>query len=426
MSSSCVQDPRSPVSRDPAFPPCPRAGVGALSRGEKKIMAEEREQLVWPVKGPAGVRGTFEPPRWRPRSCCRRTSCCATTPASSTRPRRCSPGPPGATGTTATGSIPAGRCPTGRPRTSATSCWSRRPTSPTPPWSGGGASAQRDPGSQPFVPARTVRCCRRSVRPGQARSLARTASPGVIRLAVESAAADPGPPPDAWKAVQRLREDVSTIEVGLNHLMFAAQSSGQGFSFGHGFTSATGSASGTASASATAAGPGEYAVPGWGGRMPVNWLGRPPQRSEREPRPVVAILDTGVGDHPWFRFGTADSGRPALALRAHRRQRRGGRGRRRREGSQRHRPAAGADRPVLRPRHVHRRPDPPDLPGRRHPVDQDDEHRRNRRGGRPAQRARLPHQRQVAALGAGERGPPTWSTSSASRSATTTSPDLAG
>ena len=44
---------------------------------------------------------------------------------------------------------------------------------------------------------------RRSVRPGPGADLARTSSPRVIRLAVESTAADPGPPPDAWKAVQR-------------------------------------------------------------------------------------------------------------------------------------------------------------------------------------------------------------------------------
>jgi subtilisin family serine protease len=46
-----------------------------------------------------------------------------------------------------------------------------------------------------------------------------------------------------------------------------------------------------------------YGLPGWGGRAPVAWLGRPPNRAEKLSgrRPVVAVLDTGVGDHRWFR-----------------------------------------------------------------------------------------------------------------------------
>jgi hypothetical protein len=49
----------------------------------------------------------------------------------------------------------------------------------------------------------------------------------------------------------------------------------------------------------------EYAQPGWGGRMPVLWVGpRPSRRRNRElagaRRPVVAVLDTGTGIHPWL------------------------------------------------------------------------------------------------------------------------------
>lgn len=49
----------------------------------------------------------------------------------------------------------------------------------------------------------------------------------------------------------------------------------------------------------------EYAQPGWGGRMPVTWVGpAPARRRNRElagaRRPVVAILDTGTGIHPWL------------------------------------------------------------------------------------------------------------------------------
>jgi subtilisin family serine protease len=45
----------------------------------------------------------------------------------------------------------------------------------------------------------------------------------------------------------------------------------------------------------------QYAVPGWGGRTPVAYLGSPPARSKDRPdRPVVAILDTGLARHPWL------------------------------------------------------------------------------------------------------------------------------
>ncbi|MGH3586428.1 MAG: S8 family serine peptidase [Pseudonocardia sp.] len=63
----------------------------------------------------------------------------------------------------------------------------------------------------------------------------------------------------------------------------------------------------------------EYAVPGSGGRSPVSWLGAPPSRSIRDDgdysrtpdgavRPVVAIVDTGIGTHEWFGTYGLDSG----------------------------------------------------------------------------------------------------------------------
>ncbi|MFE5311098.1 S8 family serine peptidase [Isoptericola sp. NPDC056573] len=61
----------------------------------------------------------------------------------------------------------------------------------------------------------------------------------------------------------------------------------------------------------TTHGMAEYGVPGSGGRSPVAWLGAPPARRARDDgdesrtpdgavRPVVAIVDTGIGTHPWF------------------------------------------------------------------------------------------------------------------------------
>jgi len=49
----------------------------------------------------------------------------------------------------------------------------------------------------------------------------------------------------------------------------------------------------------------EYAAPGFGGRTPVAWVGPEPRRTpeaELAPhrRPVVAVLDSGIGRHRWF------------------------------------------------------------------------------------------------------------------------------
>ncbi len=46
----------------------------------------------------------------------------------------------------------------------------------------------------------------------------------------------------------------------------------------------------------------EYGTPGRGGRQPVSWTGPEPQ-ARLDPgvrRPVVALLDTGVAEHPWL------------------------------------------------------------------------------------------------------------------------------
>lgn len=101
--------------------------------------------------------------------------------------------------------------------------------------------------------------------------------------------------PDAWDVLQTFRsnrelsaEDVR--HVGLDHLLTACKHvSGSPFEF-------RGGSQAPAAAS--------YGLPGWGGRQPVNWLGGPPNRRAKVDfrRPVVAVLDTGVGDHEWFPF----------------------------------------------------------------------------------------------------------------------------
>ena len=51
-------------------------------------------------------------------------------------------------------------------------------------------------------------------------------------------------------------------------------------------------------------GAGEYALPGFGGRSPVAFVGSPPQPTARGVEvsrpPVIALLDTGVAEHPWL------------------------------------------------------------------------------------------------------------------------------
>lgn len=47
--------------------------------------------------------------------------------------------------------------------------------------------------------------------------------------------------------------------------------------------------------------PAEYGIPGRGGRMPVHLaVSKPRPGRGRDRRPVVALPDTGIGEHPWF------------------------------------------------------------------------------------------------------------------------------
>ena len=123
----------------------------------------------------------------------------------------------------------------------------------------------------------------------------------VLRLLPERQDAQP----DAWEALEADGDDESTAwSLSLDHVMSALPFSSHPFS-SHPFSSHP------------SEGMAEYAVPGAGGRAPVKWLGGPPVRQVRDDgdvwltrdgsrRPVVAILDTGVGSHDWFGTYTAD------------------------------------------------------------------------------------------------------------------------
>jgi subtilisin family serine protease len=106
----------------------------------------------------------------------------------------------------------------------------------------------------------------------------------------------PPAPPDAWLVLQTFRARVDTADaaqqVALDHLMTSTHhTSGSPYLPGY---EETGAPSGVPSA--------QYGMPGWGGRAPVNWLGVEPHRADdlQSRRPVVAVLDTGAGCHPWL------------------------------------------------------------------------------------------------------------------------------
>ena len=97
-------------------------------------------------------------------------------------------------------------------------------------------------------------------------------------------AIDPIEPVDAWSTLQDLRQNYPELAEGLSldHVLRPAD----GYWGGIGTSALQ-----------------EYAVPGRGGRMPVSLaLPDPALRARKVDRsPVVAVLDTAIADHPWFR-----------------------------------------------------------------------------------------------------------------------------
>jgi subtilisin family serine protease len=157
--------------------------------------------------------------------------------------------------------------------------------------------------------ARTHRVARESGRENDSLYFSRS-----VRL--EPAGTGPAAPPDAWSVLQAYRAELRDDKAGqsavaLDHLLAATGGpdiGGVPYIGGHGLGGVPyigghgadgvpyigGHGVGAASS--------EYGLPGHGGRAPVNWIGAPPHRHEELPvrRPVVAVLDTGIGTHPWL------------------------------------------------------------------------------------------------------------------------------
>lgn len=122
--------------------------------------------------------------------------------------------------------------------------------------------------------------------------------------------------PDAWRLVQQARGKYGTDEVngaGLDHVINVAPfQSGNPvapspFQSGNPVAPSpfqSGNPVSPANESATSYAVASYAQAGSGGRQPVAFAGPAPYRRDDEAiegrRPVVAVVDTGCGEHPWL------------------------------------------------------------------------------------------------------------------------------
>lgn len=117
------------------------------------------------------------------------------------------------------------------------------------------------------------------------------------RLVLSPPAGAASQAPDAWRVLQsvRLSQPGLAARASLNHILTLSP-----FTESSPFTH---SSPFTESSPFTHSSPlGGYSLPGRGGRQPVAFVGQPPRRRTRltRRRPVVALLDSGCGHHPWL------------------------------------------------------------------------------------------------------------------------------
>ncbi len=133
--------------------------------------------------------------------------------------------------------------------------------------------------------------------------------PLVVPVRFASTLDGPAPAVDVWPLLQAVRAadpDRGRL-VGLDHLMFsAAVIAGNPFTRGTAviggspFTRGTASIGGSPFTRGTASGVESYLAGGSGGHGPVSVVLAAPVRSAEACHPHVVVLDTGIGEHPWF------------------------------------------------------------------------------------------------------------------------------
>lgn len=124
---------------------------------------------------------------------------------------------------------------------------------------------------------------------------------------------------DVWPLLQSIRYEarpeagndrVQRLDraVGLNHLMSSAAviggnpfTRGAALIAGNPFTRGAALVAGNPFTRGAAAGVGSYLAAGSGGRGPVSVVLPPPVRMSKGEVPHVVVLDTGVGEHDWFK-----------------------------------------------------------------------------------------------------------------------------
>jgi serine protease len=109
--------------------------------------------------------------------------------------------------------------------------------------------------------------------------------------------------PDAWEVLRQARANGIAEGVSLNHVI-STDSYGLNPFTANPFTANPFTANPFTANPFTANAPGvgiaSYGAVGFGGRQPVTYLGPEPAADPALPRPVVAVFDTGLGEHPWF------------------------------------------------------------------------------------------------------------------------------
>ena len=149
--------------------------------------------------------------------------------------------------------------------------------------------------------------------------------PLVVPVKFEPGAAGPAPAVDVWPLLQAFRDQTfrdtalrdtalrdtagekAATAVGLDHLMFAAAiiagnpfSRGLATIGGSPFSRGLADIGGSPFSRGLASGVDQYLAGGSGGHGPVSVVLAAPRPDPDACHPHVVVLDTGVGDHPWF------------------------------------------------------------------------------------------------------------------------------